>query len=69
MLKVGYETGSTQDIDLKDGERLVGIKSKLYDNSPGNSALHCNMIFVIGTLEDLEQEPEIDVDMGELFGY
>ena len=55
LLEAGYMTVSGgythQEIPLAQGERLVGVRSKLYDQNAGNSALHCNMVFVIGWLE------------------
>lgn len=52
LLHAGEDnTGTTQDIDLEEGERLVGVKSTLWDNTAYNSAYHCNMVFIIGRLE------------------
>ncbi len=39
-----------KEVVLEEGERLIGVQSKLYDNSPANNTLHCNMTLVIGML-------------------
>lgn len=39
------------DIVLQEGERLVGIRSKLYNKTDDLDALHCNPVFVLGRLE------------------
>ena len=55
LLEAGYvKAGGVythQEIPLAQGERLVGVRSKLYDNTAGWSAVHCNVVFVIGWLE------------------
>ena len=55
LLEAGYLTAGNgwthQEIPLAQGERLVGVRSKLYDQNAGNSAAHCNMVLVIGWLE------------------
>jgi hypothetical protein len=52
---VVYEVGDfnlqMKEVKLEAGERLVGVKSKLYDNTPNNSTTHCNLVLVIGRLE------------------
>jgi hypothetical protein len=40
-----------EEVQLQEGERLFQIKSKLYNNSPGGSAYHCNLVLVIGRQE------------------
>ena len=55
LLEAGYMTAgggwTHQEIPLAQGERLVGVRSKLYDKTAGWSAVHCNVVFVIGWLE------------------
>ena len=55
LLEAGYMPAGSgythQEIPLAQGERLVGVRSKLYDQNAGNSALHCNVVLVIGWLE------------------
>jgi len=51
-MQVGYCNSTLQEIELQDGERLVGVKSRIYrNNDPSYSAWHCNMVFVFGKLE------------------
>jgi hypothetical protein len=50
-MKLGGSKWTHQEIPLAEGERLVGVRSKLYDKTPSISALHLNMVFVIGWLE------------------
>ena len=38
------------EIALEQGERLLAVKSRLYDNG-GNNTCHCNPVFVLGKLE------------------
>ncbi len=40
-----------KEVNLEAGERLVGVKSKLGDNSLGLDTLHCNLVLLIGKLE------------------
>ncbi len=40
-----------KEVKLEAGERLVGVKSKLYDNTPENNTAHCDLVLVIGKLE------------------
>jgi hypothetical protein len=40
-----------REVKLEAGERLVGVKSKLYDNTPGYTTHHCNLVLMIGRLE------------------
>ena len=40
-----------EEVQLQEGERLLGIKSKLWDNTTTNSAYHCNLVLVIGRQE------------------
>ncbi len=55
LLQAGnWGTGASytqQEIPLADGERLVGVRSKLYDQNANHSSIHCNMVLVIGWLE------------------
>ena len=55
LLEAGYWIANSawthQEIPLAQGERLVGVRSKLYSQQAGQSAFHCNMVFVIGWLE------------------
>ncbi len=49
--KVVLETGDLncgmKEVNLEAGERIVGVKSKLYDNTPANNTFHCNLVLVI----------------------
>ncbi len=48
LLDIGTKEYSKFDFDLADGERIVGVYSRLYSaSSPG----HCNLTFIIGRLE------------------
>ena len=51
ILNVGQMSGAMQEVILNEGERLVGVRSKMYDNGTTNSAYHCNLVLVIGKLE------------------
>ena len=55
LLEAGLMTTNSswthQEIPLAQGERLVGVRSKLYSQHASQSALHCNVVFVIGWLE------------------
>jgi hypothetical protein len=50
VLEVGYFNFAMKEVNLEAGERLVGVKSKLYD-SPNGYTYHCNLILMIGKLE------------------
>ncbi len=47
----GYFNFSMKEVKLEAGERLVGVKSKLKDNTPQNNTTHCNLVLLIGKLE------------------
>ncbi len=51
VLEVVNFNYSMKEVNLEAGERLVGVKSKLYDNTPEHSTAHCNLVLVIGKLE------------------
>ena len=52
VLEVGdFSYGEMKEVNLEAGERLVGVKSKLYDNTPENNTIHCNLVLLIGKLE------------------
>ncbi len=51
VLEVGYFDYTMKEVKLEAGERLVGVKSKLYDNTPHNNTAHCNLVLIIGRLE------------------
>ena len=51
ILSAGTMVYTMQEVILNEGERLVGVRSKMYDNSTKNSAYHCNLVLVIGRLE------------------
>ena len=40
VLQAGYCTGSQQEIALQPGERLLAIKSRLYENNNTSNTLH-----------------------------
>ncbi len=40
-----------KEVNLAAGERLVGVKSKLYDNTLESNTIHCNLVLLIGRLE------------------
>ena len=40
-----------KEVILQDGERLVGVRSKLLAYDSQHNYVHCNMILVIGWLE------------------
>lgn len=50
ILTVGGISGTMQELILQKNERLIGIKSKLFNNSC-STAYHCNMVFIFGSLE------------------
>ncbi len=51
VLEAGYFSEEMIEVQLVAGERIVAIKSKLYDKSPhSNTALHCNLVLVLGKL-------------------
>ena len=39
------------EIVLEEGDRLVGIRSRLYNNDNNSGTRHCKMVFVIGRME------------------
>ncbi len=45
VLQIGRISGETTEILLAAEDRIVGLKSKLYD---AKKALHCGLVFVIG---------------------
>ncbi len=51
VLEVGHLNYEMKEVNLEAGERLVGVKSKLWDNTPYNNTAHCNLVLVIGRLE------------------
>ncbi len=51
IFEVGEDRfGNSVEVTLEEGERLVGIRSKLYDDSTVNNTCHCNLVLVIGKL-------------------
>jgi len=49
ILEVGsFEWGSQKEINLKKGERIVGVKSRLHTNDAAN---HDSLVFVVGKWE------------------
>lgn len=42
--------GNTVEVELEPGERLLGVRSKLYDDTTVNNTAHCNMVLVLGKL-------------------
>ena len=49
VLEVGsFDWGLQREINLKPGERIVGIKSRLHTNDAAN---HNSLVFVIGKIE------------------
>ena len=51
VLEAGNFASTMIEVPLEAGERLVAIKSKLYEKSPSvNTALHCNLVLVLGKL-------------------
>jgi hypothetical protein len=48
LLSMGTCDGKSKDTILEEGERVVGMKSRLYSNS---DPYHCDVQFVIGWLE------------------
>ena len=51
VLEAGGFSNEMKEVTLEVGERLLGIKSKIYDKAPHvNSAAHCNLSLVIGKL-------------------
>ncbi len=51
VLEVGDFECEMKEVNLEAGERLVGVKSKLWDNTPENNTYHCNLVLVFGKLE------------------
>jgi hypothetical protein len=49
-LEAGYFNYEMKEVNLEAGERLVGVKSKLWDNTPENNTGHSNLVLVIGKL-------------------
>jgi hypothetical protein len=48
LLDIGSKGCDQIDVDLAEGERIVGVCSRLH--SQGNP-VHCNLTFIIGRLE------------------
>ncbi len=46
----GRRFDGDHEVVLEDGERLVAIRSTLYNNE-SNGTIHCNMTLVIGKME------------------
>ncbi len=51
VLEAGHFENEIKEVKLKAGERLVGVKSKLCDNTSEGDTYHCNLVLVIGKLE------------------
>ena len=50
LKSTGRVFNTYQDVVLEEGERLLAIRSTLYDDHT-NSTVHCNMTLVIGRME------------------
>ena len=50
VLETGFFDGEMKEEQLEAGERLVAVKSRLWDNTPFNNTFHCNLVLVIGKL-------------------
>ncbi len=48
VLDIGSKDHTKNEILLEEGERVVGLKSRLYNV---NEPEHCSLTFVIGKLE------------------
>ncbi len=48
LLDIGDKYCDKFDVELADGERIVGVHSRLYSKS---TPTHCNLTFIIGRLE------------------
>jgi len=54
LMEAGFKSNPSyteQEIPLEEGERLVGVRSKMFINDSTHSALHCNMVLIIGRME------------------
>ena len=52
VLEAGVQNKpNKQTVVFKEGERLLGIRSKRYSKSGGDASTHCNMVFIIGRME------------------
>ncbi len=51
VLEAGDFDYSMKEVNLEAGERLVGVKSKLLDNTTLCNTVHCNLVLVLGKLE------------------
>ena len=52
VLESGYFTDAMKEVFLEEGERLLQIRSKHYNNNdPGSKFYHCNLVLVFGKLE------------------
>ena len=50
ILKAGRNFKNEKEVLLEEGERLIGIRSKLLDNGTRKGAVHCNMTLIIGRM-------------------
>ncbi len=50
ILEAGFLGGDSKEFVLQDGERLVGVKSKLYDDER-NRPRQEDLVFVIGWMK------------------
>ena len=50
VLEAGGFSSTMIEVPLEASERLLAIKSKIYDKNAGNDAVHCNLVLVLGKL-------------------
>ena len=48
---ISNESSPMTEVILQDGERLLGIQSKLYSKAGGDRIVHCNLVFILGKIE------------------
>ncbi len=51
VLETGFVTREMKEVKLEEGERLIGVKSKIPVKTPAYNTLHCNLVLMIGRLE------------------
>ena len=51
VLESGHFILDMMEVYLEVGERLVGIRSRLFGDTPNKNAFHCNLVLVIGRIE------------------
>ena len=50
VLEAGGFSNQMIEVPLEAGEKLVAIRSKIFDEQVANDSAHCNLVLVLGKL-------------------